>query len=165
MSKVIIADPSRHAPQIRDIFWEYLEWANGEIFANYQVSVDIHAILEQNMQELGQFMPPGGRLLLCSPEERPAGVACLKPLNSTTGEIKRMYVRTEYRRQGLARLLLEGLLEEADRIGYQHVRLDSALFMTEAHALYRSFGFVEIEPYEGSEIPPEYQKYLVFMER
>jgi len=50
-------------------------------------------------------------------------MADLKPLNPTTGEIKRMYVRPE------------------------------------------SFGFVEIEPYEGSEIPPEYQKYWVFMER
>jgi GNAT superfamily N-acetyltransferase len=164
-AQIFSADPSRHAPQIREIFWEYLEWASDAIFMAYQVSFDIHAILKQNMQALSQFMPPKGRLLLCYPEERPAGIACLKPLTSTIGEIKRMYVRPEYRRQGLGRLLLEKLLEEAERLGYEHIRLDSARFMTEAHALYRSYGFIEIEPYDGSEIPPEYQKYWVFMER
>jgi len=88
-----------------------------------------------------------------------------KVLNPSTGEIKRMYMRPEYRRQGLYKALLERLLEEADRIGYEHLRLDSARFMVAAHQLYRSFGFVEIEPYEGSGIPPEYQKNWIFMQR
>ena len=44
------------------------------------------------------------------------------------------------------------------------IRLDSSRFMTTAHSLYRSVGFKDIEPYKGSEIPAEMQKYWIFME-
>jgi GNAT superfamily N-acetyltransferase len=165
MSIIFIADPGQHSSQIRAIFWEYLQWANGKIFETYQVDFDIEAIFEQNTLEISQFMPPKGRMLLCHPEERPAGMACLKELSGSIGEIKRMYVRPEYRRQGLGRALLDRLLAEADEIGYKHIRLDSARFMHEAHQLYQSRGFAEIQPYEGSEIPPEFQQNWVFMER
>jgi GNAT superfamily N-acetyltransferase len=165
VSRVFIADLSRHTPQIRAILWEYLDWVSDAIFRAYQVNFDTYSLLEQNMQELGQFMPPGGRLLLCEPEDRPAGIACLKSLSAATGEIKRMYVRPEYRRQGVGKALLDRLLEEADRIGYESLRLDSARFMQAAHRLYRASGFTEIEPYPGSEIPQEHQKNWIFMER
>jgi GNAT superfamily N-acetyltransferase len=92
-------------------------------------------------------------------------VVCLKPLSADIGEIKRMYVRPEYRRQGFGKALMEQLLEEADRIGYRHLRLDSARFMESAHQLYRSYGFAEIDPYAGSEVPHEYQKHWIFMQR
>lgn len=75
-----------------------------------------------------------------------------------------MYVRPQTRNRGVGRVLLNGLLEEARQIGYERVRLDSARFMTEAHQLYRSIGFREIEAYEGSEIPAEFQKNWIFME-
>jgi GNAT superfamily N-acetyltransferase len=93
------------------------------------------------------------------------GIAFLKALTGTIGEVKRMYVQLEARNQGLGRALLDQLLEEARQIGYQLVRLDSARFMTEAHKLYRRSGFREIEAYEGSEIPQEFQKNWLFMER
>jgi hypothetical protein len=47
--------------------------------------------------------------------------------------------------------------------GYFVLKLDSAGFMTDAHALYRSVGFLDTAPYEGSDIPPESQKHSVFM--
>jgi len=76
-----------------------------------------------------------------------------------------MYVRSEARNRGLGRALLVQLLEEARLAGYTLVRLDSARFMNEAHQLYRNIGFREIEAYEGSEIPKEFQKNWIFMER
>ena len=110
-------------------------------------------------------MPPSGRLLLGSVDHHPAGVACLKSLGDECGEIKRMYVRPDWRRIGLGGALLERLLAEAAQIGYQRIRLDSARFMVDAHRLYRTFGFEEIEPYEGSEIPPGFQSQWVFMQK
>ena len=80
------------------------------------------------------------------------------------GEIKRRYVRLEFRRHCLGRALLEGLLEESRAIGHKTVRLDSTRIMTAAHALYGSYGFTDIEPYSESEIPKEYQQYRLFME-
>ena len=117
------------------------------------------------MNTLDKFMPPKGRLLLGYVDDQPMGIACLKALTDSIGEVKRMYVRPEARNRGLGRALLNQLIEEARQIGYDRIRLDSARFMTEAHKLYRSAGFREIEAYEGSEIPKEFQKNWIFMER
>ena len=55
-------------------------------------------------------------------------------------------------------------MEEAGQVGYERVRLDSARFMKEAHQLYRTRGFKEIDAYDGSEIPKEFQNRWIFME-
>jgi GNAT superfamily N-acetyltransferase len=162
---IIAADKDQYAVQIRELFWEYLQWGNVKLDEEFGFRFDIAAMIEEDMNTLGKFMPPKGRLLLGYVEDQPMGIACLKALTDSIGEIKRMYVRPQARNRGLGRALLNQLLEEARQIGYERVRLDSARFMTEAHNLYRSAGFHEIEAYEGSEIPKEFQKNWIFMER
>ena len=76
-----------------------------------------------------------------------------------------MYVRPEFRRRGIGAALLEELIAQAREIGYAAIRLDCPLFLKPAHALYRSAGFYEIEPYAGTEIPPEFQHLWLFMEK
>jgi len=164
MIQIITANKEQHAEAIRDLFWEYLQWANTKVQENFGVSFDIAAMLEEDMNSLDKFMPPKGRLLLGYVDDQPMGIACLKALTDSIGEVKRMYVRPEARNRGLGRALLNQLLEEARQIGYERVRLDSARFMTEAHKLYPSTGFHEIEAYEGSEIPKEFQDHWIFME-
>ena len=61
--------------------------------------------------------------------------------------------------------MLDRLMSAAEAAGYALLRLDSPLFMTAAHALYRSRGFVDIAPYAESEIPDRYKSHWVFMER
>jgi len=162
--EIITADKALHAAQIRELFWEYLQWANPKLMDEFGVSFDIESLIESDMQHLDKFMPPAGRLLLGYAEGRLAGVACLKALEAGMGEIKRMFVRPESRQHGLGRKLVERLIAEAEQIGYTRLRLDSARFMQTAHRLYRSVGFVEIEAYAGSEIPPEFQQHWIFME-
>lgn len=164
MIQIIITNREQHAQPIRELFWEYLQWANAKVEESFGVSFDIATMLEEDMNSLEKFMPPKGCLLLGYVEDQPMGIACLKALMDSIGEIKRMYVRPEARNRGLGRALLNQLLEEAGQIGYERVRLDSARFMTSAHELYRSAGFHEIEAYEGSEIPKEFQKNWIFME-
>jgi GNAT superfamily N-acetyltransferase len=163
-TQVIIADREQHASQIRELFWEYLQWANIRVQEEFNVSFDIATMLEGDMQGLDKFMPPHGRLLLGYIGKDLAGIACLKELTPGIGEVKRMYVRPGYRQAGLGRTLLNQLLQEARQVGYRLVRLDSARFMREAHKLYRSTGFKEIPGYKGSEIPREFQEHWVFME-
>jgi GNAT superfamily N-acetyltransferase len=165
MIQISIAYEEQHTQPIRDLFWEYLQWANTKVEDNFRVSFDIATMLDEDMNTLDKFMPPKGRLLLGYVENQPAGIACLKALTDTIGEVKRMYVRPQDRKIGLGRALLNQLLEEAHQIGYEQVRLDSASFMKEAHQLYRTSGFREIEAYEGSEIPKEFQDHWIFMER
>jgi ribosomal protein S18 acetylase RimI-like enzyme len=62
--------------------------------------------------------------------------------------MKRLFVRPEYRDRRLGRVLVEALIEEARKIGYTHMRLDTLPGrMDRAIALYRSIGFVEIPAY------------------
>ncbi|HVN53906.1 MAG TPA: GNAT family N-acetyltransferase [Anaerolineaceae bacterium] len=165
MFTILAIGSGQYLQPIRDIFWEYLLWVNENVSREYGISFDIAAILDQDMRDLGKFMPPSGRLLLGMAADVPAGIGCLTRLTAQCAEIRRMYVRPEHRRIGLGRAILEGLLDEARQLGYPQVRLDIARFMTDAHRLYRGLGFEEIQPYEGSEIPLDFQPHWVFMER
>lgn len=165
MFQILVANQDQHAQPIRELFWEYLQWANANVEKNFGVSFDIAAMLEDDINTLDKYMPPHGRLLLGYVEDQAMGIACFKLLTNKICEVKRMYVHPQARKRGLGRALLNQVLEEARLIGYERVRLDSAGFMREAHQLYRTSGFREIEAYEGSEIPKEFQRHWVFMEQ
>jgi GNAT superfamily N-acetyltransferase len=165
MLQILVANRDQHAQPVRQLFWEYLQWTNAKVQDNFGVNFDIAAMLEDDMNTLDKFMPPHGRLLLGYVEDQAIGIACLKALTDRIGEVKRMYVRPQARKRGWGRAFLNQLLEEAQQVGYSRVRLDSARFMAEAHQLYRSSGFREIEAYEGSEIPKVFQNHWLFMER
>lgn len=154
---------------VRDMWEEYLLWACARIEAEFGVVFDVPAILERDMQQIGIFDPPAGRLLLVTVDTESgaqvAGCASMKRSTEGCAEIKRMYVRPTFRRRGIGHALVTALIEAAQSEGYHTVRLDSNRFMTDAHALYHAAGFEDIEPYPESEIPPEYWPYWVFMEK
>lgn len=164
MVQIRMADKDKDSSVVRELFREYLNWGNTRLYEEFGVAFDTPELVESSMQHLDWYMPPGGRLLLGMVDDEVMGIACLKALESGIGEVKRMYVRPQARNQGLGRALLIRLLDEARQIGYERIRLDSARFMTDAHRLYQSAGFREIEPYEGSEIPADFQQHWVFME-
>lgn len=126
---------------------------------------DIESMLETTLAELEVFSPPRGRILLAVQGSEAAGVACMRGIGEGIGEIKRMYVRPTFRRRGIGHALLDGLIGEARNAGYHRLRLDSGRFMKEAHSLYRSVGFQEIDPYPESELPEEFHPFMVFMEK
>ena len=149
---------------VRELFWEYLTWANDMNDQAFGIRLDIATMLDEDMANLEKFMPPHGRLLLSESIGFAAGCICLKKLSASIGELKRLYVRPAYRGKGIGKKMVEKVLDEARQIGYETIRLDSTKYMTEAHNLYRSFGFQEIEPYPESEIPEKYYAHWVFME-
>ncbi len=61
--------------------------------------------------------------------------------------------------------MLNFLVEEAFKIGYSKILLDSAKFMREAHVLYRSVGFKDVELYSETEMKENFQEYMVYMEK
>jgi GNAT superfamily N-acetyltransferase len=64
-----------------------------------------------------------------------------------------MFVRPEARGHGLGRALVDAALETAAGLGYERLRLDTVAELVEAAELYRTVGFVEIEPYRYNPVP------------
>ncbi|MGB8346647.1 MAG: GNAT family N-acetyltransferase [Ktedonobacteraceae bacterium] len=167
-ASIIQVKTTKDNPEVSQLFGEYAQWFSTMFKQIYGVNIEVKDIQEKLLQ-FDEFMPPRGSLLLCYANEALAGIACMRDIGMETGEIKRMYVRPSFRQMGLGRALLNRLIDEANVIGYRCLRLDSARFMTEAHQLYRSFGFGEIAPYEGSEIvsefPKEFHSAWIYMEK
>jgi hypothetical protein len=86
--------------QIEELFKEYLEWVNARWKADLGYRFDIQAVLEHDLAKLEIFSPPYGRLLLATEISRAAGAACLRRIGKEIGEIKRMYVRPEFKAWG-----------------------------------------------------------------
>jgi ribosomal protein S18 acetylase RimI-like enzyme len=75
---------------------------------------------------------------------RPVACGALQPLGDGVGELKRMYVRPLYRRQGLSRLILAALEELAMQRGYHTLRLETGGFLVPAVGLYQGAGYRSI---------------------
>jgi GNAT superfamily N-acetyltransferase len=161
---IVDARMPEHESAVRDLFAEYLHWVCPRIFNEYQAVFDADSMIIRDMQQIDAYLPPKGLLLIAHEDGRLAGCACTRTIEEKTAEMKRMYVRPAFRRRGIGAALVRQTIETVRTQGYSVLRLDSARFMTDAHALYRSFGFKDIPPYEGSEIPRKYQAHWVFME-
>ena len=107
----------------------------------------------------GKYGPPGGILLLASVSEpkggawEAAGCAGLRELEQDSCEMKRLFVRPDFRGRGIGRLLAERTILEARGLGYRSMRLDTLDRLGEAVALYRSLGFRTIPPYCENPLP------------
>ena len=94
-----------------------------------------------------QLRPPSGLLLLASLRSDPIGCGALKFRDEQPTEIKRMWVAQSARGLGIGRRLLQELETRAAQHGSRVVRLETNQTLTEAVAMYRSAGYVEVEAF------------------
>lgn len=129
-----------------------------ELFLEYAHSLDFELCFQSFDDELaalpGKYQPPSGRLYLATVDGRTAGCIALRQLDGDVCEMKRLWVRPDYRGYGVGRALCERLLMDAREIGYRAMRLDTiGATMRNAVGLYRSLGFREIPAYYDNPIP------------
>jgi len=164
LNSIISVNENEHRESVRELFWEYLVWANNRLNKEFGVNFDIKTMLDEDMEKLNIFLHPQGRILLTKTGNKISGIGCLKKSKDGYGEIKRMYVKGEFRGRGFGKIILINLIQNARDIGYKYIRLDSTKFMTVAHSLYRSMGLKDTDPYPESEIPDEFKSHWVFMQ-
>jgi ribosomal protein S18 acetylase RimI-like enzyme len=159
------ADLPGDADAVGRLWLDYLNWGNDGLHTRFGFRLPVQEFVERDLASIGKFLPPEGRLLLAFEDGEAIGTASLQSIGTSAAEIKRMWVAPACRRGGVGGTMLDRLISVAGAAGYRSVRLDSPLFMTAAHALYRSRGFMDIAPYAESEIPDRYRSHWVFMER
>jgi carbonic anhydrase len=138
--ELIVAKSEEEVEQARALFEEYAAWLGFSLcFQNF----------DKELAELpGDYAPPAGRLLLAMENDQIAGCVALRKIGDGIGEMKRLYVRPEFRGKGLGRTLTQTIIQAARDLDYQRLRLDTLPGrMDQAIAMYRSLGFKDIERY------------------
>jgi ribosomal protein S18 acetylase RimI-like enzyme len=140
---------------------EQIEEARG-LFVEYAESLGFSLCFQGFDRELaelpGVYAPPGGRLYLAmtdsAQEHAVAGcVALRRTTEDHVCEMKRLYVRPQFRGRGAGGALVDAVIRAARELGYWRMRLDTIEpQMKQAVALYRRVGFQEIAPYRENPI-------------
>lgn len=107
--------------------------------------------LDEELSDAGKkYGPPDGRMYLALSDGAPAGCAALARCGEDGCEMKRLYVRPEFRGLRIGQALVERIIADARQIGYRHIRLDTFPFMKSAIRLYEKYGFAYIERYNDN---------------
>ncbi len=135
--------------KVKEIFKEYTDMLvkTDEKFAQYLKLQNYDLELESLDIKYGL---PKGRLYLATVEGEVAGCIALRYIDDKTCELKRLYVKPEFRGNQIADVLIEQVIEDAKEIGYKKIQLDTLPFLRSAIHLYEKHGFYEILPYNNS---------------
>lgn len=129
----------------RTLFGEYAAWLG--------VDLGFQGFSSELAGLPGAYAPPRGRLLLAFSQGQAVGCVAARPVSNEVCEMKRLFVRSQARRHGVAKLLVTEIIEWAGRAGYQSMVLDTLDWMLPAIALYESFGFERTAPYYDNPLP------------
>lgn len=137
--------------EIRNLFNEYTN-----MLIENDSKFEYYLKLQNYEEELNtldiKYGLPYGRLFVVLVNNKVTGSIALKKIDNENCELKRLYVKKEYRGLKLGTLLTKKLIEEAKSIGYKHILLDTYPFLTSAINIYRNLGFYDIPIYNNNPI-------------
>jgi len=87
-------------------------------------------------------------IVIANYESNPAGCGCFKKYDDETIEIKRMFVKPEFRGKGISKLVLHELETWGKHLGYTKAILETGKNQPEAIGLYERFGYNRINNYD-----------------
>ena len=155
---VEIVDGLEHRSKVISLFDEYTRMLVS-LDPSFRLYLDIQHYEDEIRDLEAKYAPPYGRLYLLLVDGKAAGCIALRRLDEWRCELKRLYVRPQYRGCGYSRLLLDRIVSDARTIGYTLMLLDFLPELGSALSLYRSYGFVETACYNDSPVES-----TVFME-
>jgi len=138
--KIIHAINKEQLDHVRNLIKAFVKW-----HLNRHVE-DIHFTneyfgrkdLERELASLpGKYSMPTGRLLLAFYNDQPAGCVALKKIDDHSCEMKRMFVYPEFHGKGIGYALAKAIIDEAKKIGYSSMKLDTSIRQIEAQNLYQ----------------------------
>ena len=144
MIKIIEVNSGELISKAKELFQEYAESLGFDLsFHNFQ----------QELNDFpGQYSPPKGRLFLALSGKEVIGCVGLRPFDRDICEMKRLYVKPDFRGRKAGRMLAEATIKAGKSIGYKVMRLDTLMSMKSANVLYKSLGFRRIDPYRYNPI-------------
>ena len=148
-----IIEEGKELDIIRDLFREYEKELNEDIcFQSFE---------EELKTPLKIYGLPDGDLMLAYWNDDVAGcIALTKMKDAGVCEMKRLYVKPEFRKNRIGRILIEELLTSAKERNYEKMRLDTFLKLESAVHLYKKYGFENISAYYNNPLPN-----VVYMEK
>jgi len=130
------------------------------LFEEYTSSLGIDLTYQNYAEEYsdlpGKYVRPSGRLYIAYSDRIATGCVALRKFDAQRSEMKRLYVRNQFRGLGIGKMLAEQVICEAKAIGYNSIVLDTLSTMESARLLYKNLGFEEIAPYYDSPIKDTY---------
>jgi GNAT superfamily N-acetyltransferase len=139
MINISCADSENKIDIVRELLLEY-----GRI-RNFDAALGDYDIELANLP--WEYSQPEGSLLLAYYNDKSCGCVAFRKIDDNICEMKRLYVKEEFRGKRIGYALVKKIIENASKAGYKFMRLDNHPWMKEAESLYKLFGFVEIEAY------------------
>lgn len=127
-------------PHARYCLGQYFAELNLRFEGGFDPSISISA-------DADELRSPAGLFVVATLRSEPIGCGALKFNTNEPTELKRMWVDPSARGLGIGRRLLSELEAEAEGRGSRMVRLETNKSLTEAIALYRSSGYLEVQPF------------------
>jgi ribosomal protein S18 acetylase RimI-like enzyme len=121
------------------------------LFNEYANSLNISLEFQHFKEELNiinsMYGSPTGCLLLVYEADHAIGCAAYRKIGEGICELKRMYIKPNYRKKGIGQKLVDMLCDKAQQNGYTLMRLDTLDSMIPAITLYHNNGFYNIDAY------------------
>ncbi len=122
------------------------------LFLEYANALGVDLSFQNFDEELASLPGDYDPILIARWDGTLAGCIAMHPYGDGVCEMKRLYVRPDFRKHAIGRALAQRLIDEARARGYRAMRLDTLPMMQGAMRLYESLGFVDIAPYRYNPI-------------
>ena len=145
MIEIKLASFPEDLERVAAIFREYV--------ASPSVSLDFQDYETEFASLPGKYATPDGRVLLALKDGAIVGCAALRKVDASMCEMKRVYIRSTARGEGLGRRLIESIIAEAREAGYSRICLDVLPEFVAAQSIYESLGFRAAPPVTFNPVP------------